>query len=730
MTRWERWLLALFSIGLVLGLFGVIRLFYSQNTILVPTTGGTYIEGSVGELRPLIPWFTVENDVNRDIVSLVFGSLLRYDPHTRKIEEDLATMEVSKDQKVYTLKLKEGVEWQDSTAENPQPVTADDILFTFQTIQDPAFPNQLLQQNFRGVKIEKVDARTVKFTLDEAYSFFPSNLTLGLIPQHLFEGIPIDKLDQASDFAYHPVGAGPYKVKSVITTDFSSEVTLERFDRLNGPVTRLDRVVFRIFPDYSSLLTDVRNLQGIRLVPRNPEGDPILPRRFSARTYYLPQYVALFLNLDRPQLKDEKLRVGLQLGTNKQQIVDAIHESVIVDTPLLEINVSDWHYQFDPDAAQGALLASKWNLPERVRLQRVLEQEEANSAGTVHPPATIVRSASGAKLILTGSFLTIPHEARVNGVPLITSMSATGTWLATLPFFEGTGALRVGENLVRITGESKSRILDSFYIIVAKDDAEYSRLIEERRLADLYTKSRAGQLPPGERIVISNLYLENGTLRLRKPSDPPSVRQNEKGEPLSLTILTSPLPESYQVIAGQIAEQWAQLGVKVVVEVPASREEFEERLLRRQYDILLFGQSLLENLDSYPYWHSSGVQKLTGDDKDLRRDAYNLSQYSSFQADALLETVRGTNDEAERTKALGDLREVLKRDVPAIFLYSPLYVTAQNQEILGVDFGTLSLHSDRLLSLHNWYVRQERIFPEGKGWKSFFGWLFGMGWSS
>ena len=138
--------------------------------------------------------------------------------------------------------------------------------------------------------------------------------------------------------------------------------------------------------------------------------------------------------------------------------------------------------------------------------------------------------------------------------------------------------------------------------------------------------------------------------------------------------------------------------------------------------MLLFGQSLLDNLDSYPYWHNSGAQKLTSD-SDLRLDAYNLSQYSSMKADVLLELIRQTAGENERIKYLEELREIIKTDVPAIFLYSPLYTFAYVKELNGVKVKNLSLHSDRLLSIGEWFLKHERDFLPGKSWWSFPIWL-------
>ncbi|MFA6038986.1 MAG: ABC transporter substrate-binding protein [Candidatus Peribacteraceae bacterium] len=723
MSTWERWTLLALTILFVGSFAGLLRVFYVENTVIMPATGGTYIEGSVGDLQPLNPWFIVQNDVNRDIVSLVFSGLLRYNPQTRRIEDDLALLQVSPDSKTYTVRLKDNVFWHDSTEKDPHPVTADDVVFTFSTLQDPAFPNMLLQQNFRGVRIEKMDERTVKFLLDEPYSFFASNLTLGLLPKASFEGVPIAKLDLTSDFGYKPVGAGPYKLKTITQTELSTEITLERFRRDIPPSYRLDRIVFRIFPDYSSLLSDLRNLQGVRLVAKDDRGQPIIPRRYVARQYTLPQYVALFFNLDRGSLQDRNLRLGLQLGTDKLALAEHIHESVLVDTPLLELDMGDWRYHFDPAAAQGALFESNWNMPEKIRLQRLLEEEDVNRQGVLHAPS-VVNLGTGAVLTLSGSMAELPPGSiRINSQPIHPHPTASGAWITVIPTLRsGTGALKLGLNVIRLT-DAKGKTLDSVYVYRARSEAEYARARAEQDVLKAFLATRAGTAPEGGKMTIQEMVLDKEMLRRRKPSDDVSVRRNDSGEQLALHLLTSPSPAEYRKVAEFLQRSWADLGVKVTLDIPKTREEFQDKLLKREYDLLLFGQSLLDNLDSYSYWHSSGVQKSTGDPKDLRQDAYNLSQYASFQADTLLERVRRTRDEKERNTALTELRRVLSEDVPAVFLYSPRYSFAQHRNILGVELGSLSLHSDRFLTLHKWYVRQERVFKPGTGWFSFFTWV-------
>lgn len=721
-VRWERWVFAALILLFVSSLIILLFRFHRQNTVLVPATGGTYIEGSVGALQPLNPWFSVTNDVNRDIVSLIFSGLLKYNPQTRLIEEDLAKYSVSKDGKTYTVTLKDNIFWHDSTKEKPHPITADDVIYTYKTIQDPDFPNSLLRQNFRGVTINRINDRTVSFVLDAPYSFFPSNLTLGLLPQKSFEGVPVKLLDQALDFGFNPVGSGPYKIKNIVETELSTEITLEKFARTLPPDYRLDRIVFRIFPDYQTLLSDLHNLDGIRLVPHTDTGKAALPNKFTASNYTLPQYTALFYNMDRKTMKDANLRLGLQLGTNKQELAEAVGESVIVDTPLLELDDADWRYKFDPESAAGALYQSEWYFPEKLQLQRLLEQREANSRGLLKMDPVIFLD-TGAVLNISGSGGGLSSKNKINGASLQSNPTASGGWIVALPTVSrGTGSIKVGLNLIKLTDE-KGKVIDSYYVRRTVDAVQYQLALNEQHLIDIFLQTKAGNVPENQKLTVKDLTVDHGFLRLRRADDPIGIRTNDAGQSLSITLLTSPTPATYKTVAENVKKQWAKLGVKVSIVIPEKRADFEDRLLKRDYDVLLFGQSLLDNLDSYPYWHSSGVQKVTGNRNDLKLDAYNLSQYQSFEADSLLETIRSTSDEKERTDALKKLKDILKKDVPAIFLYSPLYTFAHHEDILGIELGHLSLHSDRFLSLDRWYIKQDRVFKPGIGWLSFFHWM-------
>src|SRR3989344_8502913 len=167
MKPWERMALLLFALLFVVSAGVLLRRCYVQNTESVPARGGTYIEGSVGTIRTLNPWFTVTNDANSDITSLVFSGLQRFSPFTGEIEDDMALLTLGDGNRIYTLTLRDNLFWHDSTSLDPHPVTADDVLFTYKITQEQGFPNPILQKNFRGVDIEKINDRTVQFRLKE-----------------------------------------------------------------------------------------------------------------------------------------------------------------------------------------------------------------------------------------------------------------------------------------------------------------------------------------------------------------------------------------------------------------------------------------------------------------------------------------------------------------------------------------------------------------------------------
>lgn len=178
------------------------------------------------------------------------------------------------------------------------------------------------------------------------------------------------------------------------------------------------------------------------------------------------------------------------------------------------------------------------------------------------------------------------------------------------------------------------------------------------------------------------------------------IRQNKKGDSFSLRLIVRQFSENpvkaneQNQVLDFLIEAWRNIGVDVSAE-ELSNEDFNNRLQTRDYDLVLTGQSLGYNLDTYSYWHSSQASE-TG---------LNLSNYKSPIADNLIETIRRLFDPEEKAHKLEKLGEAIADDVPAIFLYTPVYYYAVDQNIKDVRIGTLGFPSDRLTNLPNWYIK-------------------------
>src|SRR3989344_6453121 len=78
-TRNEKILISLFLIAFLSSSLFLITSFILKNTVVVEAAGGTYREGLLKQPRLINPLYISNNDTDRDLVSLIFSSLIRYD---------------------------------------------------------------------------------------------------------------------------------------------------------------------------------------------------------------------------------------------------------------------------------------------------------------------------------------------------------------------------------------------------------------------------------------------------------------------------------------------------------------------------------------------------------------------------------------------------------------------------------------------------------------------------
>jgi len=174
----------------------------------------------------------------------------------------------------------------------------------------------------------------------------------------------------------------------------------------------------------------------------------------------------------------------------------------------------------------------------------------------------------------------------------------------------------------------------------------------------------------------------------------------EKGkDKLTLTLSTADEPELVAT-ANAVAEFWKAAGVKVSVQVYPLSELNTNVIRPRAYDAVLFGEVVGPELDLYAFWHST-----------QRNDpGLNLAMYASEPVDTILSQARATTDTVTRDKLYAQFADTIKKDQPAIFLYSPDFLYIVSSSIKGISLGALTAPADRFANVYDWYTQTQSVW--------------------
>lgn len=176
-----------------------------------------------------------------------------------------------------------------------------------------------------------------------------------------------------------------------------------------------------------------------------------------------------------------------------------------------------------------------------------------------------------------------------------------------------------------------------------------------------------------------------------------TVRKSKKGNPLEIKLVyftkgdKSHGDDEDAITAAFLKKSWTAIGFSVQIETHDAGER-STVVGARDYDVLLAGESLGYDLDTYFFWHSSQATE-TGS---------NLSNYKNFSADGLIEDIRNSVDEDRKTKRLNQLAKTVSNDIPAVFLYRPVYFYATDEKFKGYQLDHLAFPADRFSAIQLW----------------------------
>ncbi len=301
---------------------------------LQPTPGGVYSEGIIGSFTNANPLYAT-GVADTAISRLVFSGLFKYDQNNQLVGDLANSFQIDPTETRYVVNLRHNVKWHDGT-----PFTADDVVFTYQTIQNIASQSSLFS-SWQGIHVSKADSYTVVFNLPSPLSAFRYNLTNGIVPKHLLAKVRPGQLRSAA-FNTSPIGTGPFRWKFVevtgtTSTDRRQAITLAADGHYFLGRPKLDGFILRTFYDDKLLIKAFEDKQlnaigGLDALPQS------LVKAADVKTYLTPMTSAVmaFFNNSRDALADQNVRRALVSGVDRQQLVRILtYPGNLVDEPLL-----------------------------------------------------------------------------------------------------------------------------------------------------------------------------------------------------------------------------------------------------------------------------------------------------------------------------------------------------------------------------------------------------------
>ncbi len=169
--------------------------------------------------------------------------------------------------------------------------------------------------------------------------------------------------------------------------------------------------------------------------------------------------------------------------------------------------------------------------------------------------------------------------------------------------------------------------------------------------------------------------------------------------PLEFSIFTSNAPELAKT-AELIQKNLMDIGMRVDVKTFEAGNLNQNVIRPREYDVLLFGQIINRESDLYVFWHSS-----------QRKDpGLNIASYTNARVDKILEDASTTTNPETRREKYIQFEQEIRKDMPAVFLYSPKFIYVVSPEVRNVSLLHTTNPSDRFLNIHSWYLNIEKVW--------------------
>jgi peptide/nickel transport system substrate-binding protein len=326
-----------------------------------PVQGGTAAIDMLADFQAFNPVTNTHLTTDDVVKHMLFTPLIQYDSALQPVPWLAERWELT-DTSV-TFFLRKDVTWHDG-----KPVTAEDVKFTFDMAKDPATAS-LLGSAYMNMVDEAtvVDPSTVRFSFVSPHAQALDGFWWAPLPRHLLGNVAAAELGR-HPYNRNPVGSGPFKFVEWRPNQSATFEANPNFTAALGGRPNLDRVVFRVTPEATTMVTELINgtadMIGYTLLPdqaaqiRNQNGVEL-------RHYPSREFTFFAWNNTRPLFSDARVRRAMTMGINRQQIIDGLLQGFGVPATGMIPPWSPMYTElapmpYDPNGARQLLQQAGW----------------------------------------------------------------------------------------------------------------------------------------------------------------------------------------------------------------------------------------------------------------------------------------------------------------------------------------------------------------------------------
>ncbi len=332
--------------------------------------GGHLVEGNFTDISFLNSVLSSDTASNQ-VISLLFEGLLGSRPNgdlVPLLAESMPT--VSSDGLTYTFKLRPNLKWSDG-----QPLTSDDVLFTFNLMFAPEYAAvNSPRRSDLVLHIESIkapDPQTVVFKTKAVWApFLALHAQREIMPKHVLSSLPAAGINTAAFNSAPSATSGAFKF---VRWDKGQQVVLARNEAYYGSQAHLDQYAYKVVPDSVTLVNQLKTGE-IDFGPVDPSLWDSLATEDSLNRltpFGVPTFTFYAYQLDPNKAAgkifgDRAVRQALLLALDRQQMADKVYFKQAIIADSVEPPISWAHsnakpsYGFDKAKAEQMLDAAGW----------------------------------------------------------------------------------------------------------------------------------------------------------------------------------------------------------------------------------------------------------------------------------------------------------------------------------------------------------------------------------